>query len=46
MFVKVEGQEATIASRAVQMRQIEPQLQANQVRDRAAELKRSCKDLG
>jgi hypothetical protein len=45
VFVKFEGQEATIASRAVHMRQIEPQIQANRVGDRAAELKRSLKNL-
>jgi hypothetical protein len=45
VFVKFEGQEATIASRAVHMRQIEPQIQANRVGDRAAELKRSRKNL-
>jgi hypothetical protein len=45
VFVKIEGQAATIASRAVHIRQIEPQIQANKVRDRAAELKRSRQDL-
>ncbi|MBW4515458.1 MAG: hypothetical protein KME11_09560 [Timaviella obliquedivisa GSE-PSE-MK23-08B] len=45
VFVKFEGQEATIASRAVHMRQIEPQIQANRLSDRAAALKRSCKNL-
>ena len=46
IFVKFEGQEATIASRAVHMRQIEPQIQANRVNDRTAELKRSRESLG
>jgi hypothetical protein len=45
VFVKFEGKEATIASRAVHMRQIEPQIQANRVSDRAAELKRSRKKM-
>ncbi len=45
IFVKFEGQAATIASRAVHMRQIEPQIWANRVGDRAAELKRSRENL-
>lgn len=45
IFVKFEVQEATIASRAVQMRKIEPEIQANRVGDRADELRRSRKSL-
>lgn len=45
VFVKFDGQEATIASRAIHMRRIEGQIQVNRVSDRAAELKRSRKDL-
>lgn len=45
VFVKFEGQEATIASRAVHMRRLEPQIQANRVSKRADELKRSRKTL-
>lgn len=45
IFLKFEGQEATIASRAVQMRKIEPEIQANRAGDRADELKRSRKKL-
>jgi len=45
VFVKFAGQEATIASRAVHMRKIEPEIQASVVGDRADELKRSRKTL-
>jgi hypothetical protein len=45
VFVKLEGQAATIASRAVHMRKIEPEIQASVVGDRATELKRSRKNL-
>lgn len=45
VFVKIEGKAATIATRAVQMRKIEPEIQASAVGDRAVELKRSRQNL-
>jgi hypothetical protein len=45
VFVKLEKQQATIASRAVHMRRLEPELQTSQASDRAAEIRKTRQDL-
>jgi hypothetical protein len=45
VFVQLEKQQATIATRAVHMRCLEPELQTKQASDRAAEIKQNRKDL-
>jgi hypothetical protein len=45
VFVQIEKQQATIASRAVHMRRLEPELQTERAKDRAAEIRQSRKNL-